>query len=416
MTSVVLDGNSGVDGWATEGRRSRWPYRVAAEVPFWDSRTYRALLRAVLSGHVVSGRQIERLAERLRGHFNRPVLVCGSGRAALTLALAAGGVGRDDEVIVPTFCCESVLHPIFAVGARPVFADAGPDLMLTAATVDLALTSRTRAVIVPHMFGNPAPIDAIADLVRTRGVLVLDDAAQALGGELKGRPLGTFGDAGIVSFGNGKICFGTGGGALLTDDPDLMARARAISLQRPRAIDAVRHAAGVVMWRSWRRHTLALQSRLSGRGFIRRHQPSPRGAARNLDAAVALTLLDTLETNVTGRRARVNVYEQQLAGVEGLTLFRHASGSACLTQVVRVSRARPSLDPRRLIDWLGAHGVESGFSFTPLHRQTRYRHLSDRPLPQADALMESLIELPAEPQIPLEDVERIAGLVHAAAA
>jgi dTDP-4-amino-4,6-dideoxygalactose transaminase len=385
-------------------------------VPFWDSHTYRALLGAVLSGRIISGPQIGQLTERLRRHFDRPVLVCGSGRAAMTLALAAAGIGRGDEVIVPTFCCESVLHPIFAVGARPVFADAGPALMLTADTVDIALSPRTRAVIVPHMFGNPAPIDAIADLIRSRGVLLLDDAAQAFGAELQGRPLGTFGDAGIVSFGNGKICFGTGGGALLTADQDLMARARAISLQRPRTIDAIRHATEVVVWRRWRRYTLALLTRLSGRGFIRRHQPSPWGGTRNLDAAVALTLLDTLEANVAQRRARVNLYGQRLAGAEGITVFGHASGSACLTQVVHVSRGRPSLNPGRVIALLRAHGVESAFSFTPLHLQARYRHLSDRPLPRADALMESLIELPAEPQIPLDEIERIAGLVHAAAA
>jgi dTDP-4-amino-4,6-dideoxygalactose transaminase len=416
MTLLAIEEDSKLDAWAPPARRRRWAYRVAAEVPYWDSRTYRALLTAIAYGNVISGPDLERLAARLREHFRRPVLVCGSGRSAMALALAAAGIGQGAEVVVPAFCCESVLHPIFAVGATPVFADVGPELMLTTDTVEAALTPRTRAVIVPHMFGNPAPIDAIADLTRHRGVLLLDDAAQALGGELRAQPLGTFGDAGIVSFGNGKVCFGTGGGALISADSDLIARARAITLERPRMTSTLGHVAGVLVWRRWRRHTLALLSALSGRGMIRRRRPSPWGAARNLDAAVALTLLNTLDTNVKHRRARVTLYAQRLAGLEGLRPVPHAAGSACLTQLVQVSGANPARTARRIINRLRADGLEALFSFTPLHLSTSYRELVVRPLPRADALNESLVELPAEPHIPIQEIERIAEAVRASVA
>ena len=334
----------------------------------------------------------------------------------MALALAAARVGDGDEVIVPTFCCESVLHPIFAVRARPVFADVGANLMLTADTVEAACSPRTRAVIVPHMFGNPAPIGEIADVATKRGVMLLDDAAQGLGGEQHGQPLGGFGDAGIISFGNGKICFGTGGGALVSGDSDLMTRARAIPLERPRTAAALLHVSGVTVWRTWRRHTVRLLNVLSARGMVRRHPPLAWGAARNIDAAVALTLLDTLASNITQRRARVSLYAERLAGVDDLSLFHHAAGSACLTQVVRVSGTDPSSRARAIIDRLRAARVEAMLSFTPLHLTTRYRDLAVGPLPEADTLADRLIELPAEPHIPLDEIARIADVVIAATA
>jgi dTDP-4-amino-4,6-dideoxygalactose transaminase len=414
MDSIAIGRPSRLAPTAAGGAR-RWSYRVAAEVPCWNARTYRALLRTVSFGKVISGRDTEILAGRLRERFRQEVVVSGNGRSAITLALTSAAIRDGDEVIVPTFCCESILHPIFAVGARPVFADVGRTLMLTADTVDGACTPRTRAVIVPHMFGNAAPIAEIAQLARRRGLLLIDDAAQALGGTVNGRPLGTFGDAGVVSFGNGKICFGTGGGALVSGDSDLIRRARTITLHRPRASAAILHATGIMVWRRWRRHTLRLLNALSGRGMIRRSSPSPWGAARNIDAAVALTLLDTLDWNVEQRRARVSLYEQRLTGLESVSTIPHAAGSACLTQVVRVSAANPSTRARHILDTLRDAGVEAVSSFTPLHTMTRYRELAVRPLPQADALIGCLFELAAEPQIPLTEIERIADLVIRAA-
>lgn len=416
MASLAIGSRSRAGSATRRAGRSWWSYRVAAEVPYWNARTYGALFRTVASGNVVDGRDIDRLTERLGERFGRQVVVCGSGRTAIALALAAARIRDGDDVVVPTFCCESILHPVFAVGARPVFADVGHDLMLTAATVDAACTPRTRAVIVPHMFGNPAPVIEIAALAGLRGLMLIDDAAQALGGALNGQPLGTFGHAGIVSFGNGKICFGIGGGALVSHDADLIRRVRALALKRPRASTAVLHASGVMVWRRWRRHTLRLLNALSGRGVIRRSSPSSWGAARNIDAAVALTLLDTLDWNLEQRRARISLYEQRLAGIEGVSLIRHAAGSACLTQVVRVSGANPSRRARHILDRLRAAGVEGVSSFTPLHTMTRYRELAVRPLSQADTLVDCLIELAAEPHIPVNRIESIADVVFGAAA
>jgi hypothetical protein len=135
---------------------------------------------------------------------------------ALEIALRACDVGKGDEVIIPTFCCTSVVPPILAVGACPVLADVGDELNITAETVEAALTQKTRAIVVPHLFGNPVDIKSIVDLAHSKDIRVIDDAAQALGATIDGRPVGSFGDLGILSFGSEKVCFGLGGGVVVS--------------------------------------------------------------------------------------------------------------------------------------------------------------------------------------------------------
>jgi dTDP-4-amino-4,6-dideoxygalactose transaminase len=123
-----------------------------------------------------------------------------------------------------------VVPPVLAIGAVPVLADIGAELNVTAETVDAALTKKTKAVIVPHLFGNPADTGAIIDLARGRNIRVIDDAAQALGATIDGRPIGSFGDVGILSFGSEKVCFGLGGGVVVSGSNELLTGAVALDL------------------------------------------------------------------------------------------------------------------------------------------------------------------------------------------
>ena len=126
-------------------------------------------------------------------------------------------------MIIPAFCCSAVVSPVLAVGATAVLADVGSDLNLTVDAVAQTLTRKTKAVVVAHLFGNPAEIEPIVELCHSKSVCVVDDAAQALGAVIDGRPAGSFGDAGIVSFGEGKICAGLGGGAAMSNRSGLLA-------------------------------------------------------------------------------------------------------------------------------------------------------------------------------------------------
>ena len=134
-----------------------------------------------------------------------------SGTAALHLALAAMGVGPGDEVVVPSFVCSALLNAVTVTGASPVMAEIDPaTLNLDPQDVERRLTLRTKAVVVPHMFGLPADLDRLLAL----GVPLVEDCAQAIGARYRGRPVGSHGKAAIFSFYATKV-LATGEGAWL---------------------------------------------------------------------------------------------------------------------------------------------------------------------------------------------------------
>jgi dTDP-4-amino-4,6-dideoxygalactose transaminase len=394
--------------------RLPYAYRVPLCVPFWSARTYAALARSCCLGRVVAGPDVSRLEARLAARLSVPgAIACDTGRAALEIALRATGVRTGDEVVLPTFCCVSIVPPVLAIGAEPVLADVGPDLALTAETVEAACTPRTRAVVVAHLFGNPTPMADIAAVCRRRGIALIDDAAQALGATLDGQPLGTFGDAGVVSFGNGKVCFGTGGGVLVSRDPAVLARAKSLSLPSKGAGTTLKRAAAVVAWRRWRRWSLPIRvawTRVRGEPT---QEAYAAGAMSNLDAAVALTLLDSLEANLAARRARVETYGRLLGGQGKFDLLRHQPGSACLTQLVDF-RGDEAL-ALKVVGVLRDAGYEVDRSFRPLHLQSLYEQFARGRLKTAERLWPSLVELPCEPGVAPEEIERIASLTSATA-
>jgi dTDP-4-amino-4,6-dideoxygalactose transaminase len=374
-----------------------------------------AMLRSCSLGHVVDGPDVQQLEQRLATLLSTPLAVaCSSGRAALELALRATNVAAGDEVIVPTFCCASVIPPILAIGAVPVLADVGEGLSLTPNSVEAACSPRTRAVVVAHLFGNPAPIDRIADLCSRRGFTLIDDAAQALGATRDGQPLGTFGDAGIVSFGNGKICSGTGGGAVVSREQAVLERARLMRFPRWQTIPVLKRAAAVTVWRRWRRWSLPLHVvlRRLGRSGGRSASYVGRGMT-NLDAAVALSLLETLGANLAARRARLDEYWRLLGNASGLSLVPHWDGSACLTQLVDChGDEKLSL---QIVRTLRRAGYEVDRSYRPLHLQTEYTKFARSALPNAERVWPGLVELPCEPSVAIDDIRRIAALIHATA-
>ena len=393
-------------------------YRVPLAVPYWNGATYRRILRSILSGAVVDGPDLHELRslviETLGGG---EAMLCASGSLALELALRSCGVRQGDEVVIPTFCCSAVVAPILAIGANPVLADVGEDLNLTVDTVGAALTRRTGAVIVPHLFGNPADIAAIIELVRDKNIRVIDDAAQALGATFLGQSLGSFGDAGIVSFGSEKVCFGLGGGAVVSRRECFSRDDAMPTLARSSAAAALRAFASILFWRRWRRWTLPLR-RAAGRKHAQAAETPLHDyrteAMANLNAAVARSLMETLSENVAARRARVRAYQELFEGAAGLQLVPHRQGSACLTQVVRCLPRRGGRDlAAEVVAALDRIGYEVQGSYVPIHLLKNFTMCVWDHLPRADRVWADLVEMPCEPDVSLAQVEHIAAIVRA---
>ncbi len=174
--------------------------------------------------------------ERAVADYLNAAEVCSfdSGRSGLYALLKVMSIGAGDEVLLQAYTCVVVPNPVLWCGARPVYVDIDENT-LNMDVDDLArkITPRSRAIIVQHTFGNPAPLDEIMELARRHNLAVIEDCAHALGAEYHGRKLGTFGDAAFFSFGRDKIISAVYGGVAIANNAALGAKLRDFQRQLP---------------------------------------------------------------------------------------------------------------------------------------------------------------------------------------
>lgn len=148
------------------------------------------------------------------------VQLVSSGTAAVSVALASAGIGAGDEVIMPTFTFVASFEAIMMLGAIPILVDIDDTLTLSPEAVKLAITPKTKAVMVVHMCGSMANMDALSAICKENNLLLIEDACQAIGGTYHGKPLGSIGDLGCFSFDFVKTITCGEGGAVITNNPE----------------------------------------------------------------------------------------------------------------------------------------------------------------------------------------------------
>jgi dTDP-4-amino-4,6-dideoxygalactose transaminase len=188
-----------------------------------------AALRVLRSGRYVLGPEVESFEAAFATAIGAKFCIgVDSGTSALRLALQAAGIGPGDEVITTPFTFIATVEAIHQIGARPVLADVDPlTWNLDPQRAESAITSRTRAILPVHIHGRPADMDALEDICRRHGLILVEDAAQAHLARSGARLCGTVGLAGCFSFYPGKNLGAAGeGGAVVTDDPDFARRVR----------------------------------------------------------------------------------------------------------------------------------------------------------------------------------------------
>ena len=272
-------------------------------------------------------------------------VACSSGTAALHLMLHALGIGPGDEVIVPTSNIISGANMVRLTGATPVFVDSEPRTWnVDVARIPEKITARTRAILAVHLYGHPCDMDAIRALAAARDLWVVEDAAEAFGATLHGRPAGSLGDvAGFSLYGNKIITTGEGG-MIVTDDADL---ARLLRTLRDMGYSDETHF--------WHRHF----------GFNYR--------LTNLQAAIGLAQLEQAEDLVARRIANADRYDAGLAGVPGLVLPPRTPGVRNVFWMYALLVGDEfGMDRDRLMIELGLRGIETKTFFIPLHLQPIY--------------------------------------------
>ncbi len=193
-----------------------------------------AVDRVLRSGMVAQGPEVAAFEAEFSGHFveGRPVVAVNSGTAGLHLGLLAAGVGPGDEVIVPSFTFAATANSVALTGATPVFADIEPaTFTLDPASVEAAITDRTKGIMPVHLYGHPARMNELGALAAGRGLDLYEDAAQAHGAALDGRPVGTFGAFAMFSLYPTKNMTSGEGGMISAADEDIARRARLLRNQ-----------------------------------------------------------------------------------------------------------------------------------------------------------------------------------------
>lgn len=192
--------------------------------PFLKDSDREAVCRVLQSGRLSQGPYLEEFERKFAGYIGkRFAAATSSGTAALHLSLLALGVKEGDDVVIPSFVCSAVLNAVNYTGANPVVVDIDPlTFNISAEAVEKAITGKTRAIIVPHLFGLPADIAKINAL----NIPVVEDCAQAAGATFKGRRAGRFGLLSAFSFYATKVLTTGEGGMVLSDSDDLMAKVK----------------------------------------------------------------------------------------------------------------------------------------------------------------------------------------------
>lgn len=320
------------------------------------------------SGWLSMGPRTAELERALAEYTGAPhALAVANGTAALHLLCLAAGLGPGDEVVVPSLTFVASVNAIAYTGATPVFADiAALDRPWTpAAAVEAALTPRTRAIMAVAYGGNPGEIEALRELAAARGLLLLEDAAHAIGMRHGGRHVGTFGAAGAFSFFSNKNLAAGEGGAIVTGDGELAERMR---LLRSHGMTTL----------SWDRH----------RGHAAGYDVVALGFNYRIDeprAALLTARLARLDGETARRRELDRRYRERLAGLEGVTPTA-APAHHIFTVVVERDRdaVRAALQER---------GIQTSLHYPPVHRFSIYADGAPE-LPLTDAYAARAVTLP----------------------
>ena len=204
---------------------------IPVNEPLLDGNEQKYLAECITTGWISSeGPFVKRFEAQFAARVDRKYgIAVSNGSGALDIAIAALGIGRDDEVILPTFTIISCAAAIVRAGATPVVVDADPMTWnMDISQLEAKITPRTKAIMVVHIYGLPVDMDEISRLAAKYGLLVIEDAAEMHGQTYRDRPCGSFGDLSTFSFYANKHITTGEGGMLVTDDPEIAERCRSL--------------------------------------------------------------------------------------------------------------------------------------------------------------------------------------------
>jgi len=321
-------------------------------------------------------------------------VVLSSGTAAIHLALILLGVKRGDEVIASSFTFSATINPIAYLGAQPVLIDSEADTWnMDPVLLEQALKERraqgtgrrVKAIIVVHLYGMPAKMDEIMAIANKYGIPVIEDAAEALGSRFKNNQLGSIGKAGVLSFNGNKIITTSGGGALISDNEEMISKARFLSTQ---ARDKAPH---------YQHSQIGYNYRMS-----------------NILAGIGLGQMEVIEKRIQQRRNNFEFYKVNLGKIEGITFldepgpdyFSNRWLTTILIDPLKTGKTREELQAT-----LEAENIETRPLWKPMHLQPVFSNCQAYLNGISEDLFNKGLCLPSGSNLTQDDLSRITDLI-----
>lgn len=345
--------------------------------PILGSEELASVQSVLASGMLAQGEVVKSLELEFAKYIGtRYCVATNSGTSALHTVLAALGIGEGDEVVTTTFSFVATASCILMQRATPLFVDICPNTYnISPDKIEAAITERTRAIIVVHLYGQPCDMDPIMEIARGRSIFVIEDACQAHGAEYKGKRVGSIGHAGVFSFYPTKNMTTGEGGAITTNDEQMAALSRTIR----------EHGQKRRYWHE----TLGYNYRMT-----------------DIAAAIGLAQLRRLESLNQRRSENATYY------LKGLRTARTPFVMDNVRHVFHLFTIRvPQRD--RFAAYLQSNGIGYGIHYPcTIHKQPLFKEYSNIVLPAAEKASQEVISLPVHPALSNDDVNYILEVVN----
>ncbi|MDV3243872.1 MAG: DegT/DnrJ/EryC1/StrS family aminotransferase [Nitrososphaerales archaeon] len=351
--------------------------------PILGEREKKAVLSVLESGKLTDAsfeggrmvRQLEGKLKRLLG--SKEVVATNSGTAALHCVMLALGIKEGDEVILPSFTFVSTANVVLACGGRPVFVDNKQDYNIDPASVSKAITRRTKAIMPVHLYGYPADMDEIREVADRRSIPVIEDAAESLGAEYKGKQTGTLSHAGCFSLYASKVITSGEGGAVSTDDGKFA--------------DTLRLVRNHGMLHGYDSRHLGFNYRLT-----------------EIAAAIGSVQMDRLSGFVAARVRNARYLNKRISGLDGVEFTQSAEDRTHVFYLYTLTLKRKR---DQILKRLNRRGIGAAAYFkTPVHKTPLYAKGGYGKVTLRNAEYDSrhVISLPVHPAVGRQELERVA--------
>lgn len=343
-----------------------------------------AVDRVLRSGMVAQGPEVAAFEQEFSAHFvpGRPSVAVNSGTAGLHLGLLAAGVGAGDEVIVPSFTFAATGNSVALTGATPVFVDIEPETFtLDPEAVAAAITPKTKGILPVHLYGHPARMRELEALAAERGVALYEDAAQAHGASLDGRPVGSFGEFAMFSLYPTKNMTSGEGGMVTTATDEI---ARQVKLLRNQGME-----------RQYENEVIGFNARMT-----------------DLHAAIGRVQLTKVDAWTKIRQQNAAFLDANLTGVV-VPVVADGAVHVYHQYTIRVPEDRDGF----VAALKSEHNVGAGVYYPiPNHRLPSLAHFAPGlDLPETERAAREVASLPVHPSLSQDDLERIVAAVNTVA-